>query len=69
MWGEAQARAAAEGEWSWERFVASRVSTPPKPSPDPLLQVRICPPPPRRLPACLPRLPLLLAIIPLLSSA
>ena len=59
----------AEGEWSWERFVASRVSTPPKPSPDPLLQVRICPPPPRRLPACLPRLPLLLAIIPLLPSA
>ena len=51
------AAGAAEGEWSWERFVASRVSTPPKPSPDPLLQVRTLPrrsPPPapssRRLP-------------------
>ena len=48
------AAGAAEGEWSWERFVASRVSTPPKPSPDPLLQVRTLsqPLPPRRLAAC-----------------
>jgi len=57
------AAGAAEGEWSWERFVASRVSTPPKPSPDPLLQVRTLPrspPSPRAAfpPPALPRLPL-----------